>query len=205
MAAARRRRAACGDRPGCTRLFNAAFGNMMSWLLPGALLMGAVLLVLTMAGPAHRPRTGRLPALGWLPGRHRADHQLGPGHHPPLLHGRPGATVGRPRRHRHHVAVATPRLVGRSIGPGGGPGGHHDLGRRAAWIALRTGSPGSASSWRWPALSVPWRSSPSRGCAGCPSWPSAWWRSSASAPPWPRRCSPPSPRRPRRTAAPFRR
>ena len=25
----------CGARPGSTRLFNAEFGNMMSWLLPG--------------------------------------------------------------------------------------------------------------------------------------------------------------------------
>ncbi len=33
---------------GVLRLFNASFGNMMSWLLPGALLMGAVLLVLTI-------------------------------------------------------------------------------------------------------------------------------------------------------------
>jgi 4-amino-4-deoxy-L-arabinose transferase-like glycosyltransferase len=33
---------------GLTRLFNTSFGNMMSWLLPGALLMGAVLLVLTL-------------------------------------------------------------------------------------------------------------------------------------------------------------
>jgi 4-amino-4-deoxy-L-arabinose transferase-like glycosyltransferase len=33
---------------GLTRLFNTDFGNMMSWLLPAALLMGAVLLVLTI-------------------------------------------------------------------------------------------------------------------------------------------------------------
>jgi 4-amino-4-deoxy-L-arabinose transferase-like glycosyltransferase len=33
---------------GIFRLFNTSFGNMMSWLLPGALLMGAVLLILTI-------------------------------------------------------------------------------------------------------------------------------------------------------------
>jgi 4-amino-4-deoxy-L-arabinose transferase-like glycosyltransferase len=33
---------------GLLRLFNTSFGNMMSWLLPGALLMGVVLLVLTI-------------------------------------------------------------------------------------------------------------------------------------------------------------
>ena len=38
----------CGARRGSTRLFSSEFGNMMSWLLPGALVMGAVLLVLTL-------------------------------------------------------------------------------------------------------------------------------------------------------------
>jgi 4-amino-4-deoxy-L-arabinose transferase-like glycosyltransferase len=33
---------------GLTRLFNPSFGNMMSWLLPAALLIGAVLLVFTI-------------------------------------------------------------------------------------------------------------------------------------------------------------
>ena len=33
---------------GITRLFNTEFGNMMSWLLPGALVMGAVLLIVTL-------------------------------------------------------------------------------------------------------------------------------------------------------------
>src|SRR6202034_3976067 len=37
---------------GLFRLFNTTFGNMMSWLLPGALLMGAALLVITVR--AHR-------------------------------------------------------------------------------------------------------------------------------------------------------
>jgi 4-amino-4-deoxy-L-arabinose transferase-like glycosyltransferase len=37
---------------GLLRLFNTSFGNMMSWLLPGALLMGAILLVFTIR--AHR-------------------------------------------------------------------------------------------------------------------------------------------------------
>ena len=40
---------------GLTRLFNAEFGNMMSWLVPGALVMGAVLLALTI----RRRRTDR--------------------------------------------------------------------------------------------------------------------------------------------------
>jgi 4-amino-4-deoxy-L-arabinose transferase-like glycosyltransferase len=33
---------------GLTRLFNPEFGNMMSWLLPGALVIGAALLVITI-------------------------------------------------------------------------------------------------------------------------------------------------------------
>jgi len=46
---------------GWTRLFNGEFGNMMSWLLPGALVMGAVLLALTMrARRVDRERAGLL-------------------------------------------------------------------------------------------------------------------------------------------------
>jgi 4-amino-4-deoxy-L-arabinose transferase-like glycosyltransferase len=46
---------------GITRLFNAEFGNMMSWLLPGALVMGAVLLIITIrARRTDRERAGLL-------------------------------------------------------------------------------------------------------------------------------------------------
>jgi 4-amino-4-deoxy-L-arabinose transferase-like glycosyltransferase len=48
---------------GWTRLFNAQFGNMMSWLLPGALVMGAVLLVLTVR--ARRTDRERAALLLW--------------------------------------------------------------------------------------------------------------------------------------------
>ena len=46
---------------GWTRLFNESFGNMMSWLLPGALVIGAVLLVLTLRNRrTDRERAGLL-------------------------------------------------------------------------------------------------------------------------------------------------
>jgi 4-amino-4-deoxy-L-arabinose transferase-like glycosyltransferase len=48
---------------GWTRLFNDSFGNMMSWLLPGALVMGAVLLVLTVR--ARRTDRERAALLLW--------------------------------------------------------------------------------------------------------------------------------------------
>ncbi len=48
---------------GWTRLFNDTFGNMMSWLLPGALVMGAVLLVLTIR--ARRTDRERAALLLW--------------------------------------------------------------------------------------------------------------------------------------------
>jgi 4-amino-4-deoxy-L-arabinose transferase-like glycosyltransferase len=48
---------------GWTRLFNDSFGNMMSWLLPGALVMGAVLLVLTIR--ARRTNRERAALLLW--------------------------------------------------------------------------------------------------------------------------------------------
>ncbi len=48
---------------GFTRLFNSEFGNMMSWLLPGALVMGAVLLALTIR--ARRTDRERAALLLW--------------------------------------------------------------------------------------------------------------------------------------------
>jgi 4-amino-4-deoxy-L-arabinose transferase-like glycosyltransferase len=48
---------------GVTRLFNTQFGNMMSWLLPGALVMGAVLLVVTIR--ARRTDRERAALLLW--------------------------------------------------------------------------------------------------------------------------------------------
>ena len=48
---------------GITRLFNATFGNMMSWLLPGALVMGAVLLIVTLR--ARRTDRERAALLLW--------------------------------------------------------------------------------------------------------------------------------------------
>ena len=48
---------------GLTRLFNAEFGNMMSWLLPGALVMGAVLLAVTIR--ARRTDRERAALLLW--------------------------------------------------------------------------------------------------------------------------------------------
>ena len=48
---------------GWTRLFNSEFGNMMSWLLPGALVMGAVLLVITIR--ARRTDRERAALLLW--------------------------------------------------------------------------------------------------------------------------------------------
>ncbi len=48
---------------GLTRLFNAQFGDMMSWLLPGALLMGAALLVFTVR--ARRTDRERAALLLW--------------------------------------------------------------------------------------------------------------------------------------------
>ena len=48
---------------GLTRLFNSTFGNMMSWLLPGALVMGAVLLIVTLR--ARRTDRERAALLLW--------------------------------------------------------------------------------------------------------------------------------------------
>jgi 4-amino-4-deoxy-L-arabinose transferase-like glycosyltransferase len=48
---------------GWTRLFNDSFGTMMSWLLPGALIMGAILLLVTIR--ARRTDRERAALLLW--------------------------------------------------------------------------------------------------------------------------------------------
>jgi 4-amino-4-deoxy-L-arabinose transferase-like glycosyltransferase len=48
---------------GLTRLFNTSFGNMASWLIPGALLMGAALLIFTIR--ARRTDRERAALLLW--------------------------------------------------------------------------------------------------------------------------------------------
>jgi 4-amino-4-deoxy-L-arabinose transferase-like glycosyltransferase len=48
---------------GWTRLFNDSFGTMMSWLVPGALIMGAILLVVTIR--ARRTDRERAALLLW--------------------------------------------------------------------------------------------------------------------------------------------
>jgi hypothetical protein len=140
---------------------------MMSWLLPGALLMVRRCPGLTMAGPrTDHERAAFLLWGGCLAGI-GLTISLGPGHHPPVLHGRPGATAGRPGRHGHHGRCGSAAPRGWADRPSRRPGGHHRLGLRAA--GPHPGLvPLPPSSWWWPAPSVPSPSSPSRGCAGCP-------------------------------------
>ena len=115
---------------GWTRLFNDSFGNMMSWLLPGALVMGAVLLLITIrARRTDRERAalllwgGSLVCIGLT-------YQLGSGHHPPLLHGRPRPAARRAGRHRHHGPLGAARELGRPCRFGCRIGGNRDLERR---------------------------------------------------------------------------
>ena len=184
---------------GVTRLFNAEFGNMMSWLLPGALGHGRGAARRHHPGPSHRSRARRPPALGRLAGQHRPRHQPGPGHHPPLLHGGARPAARRTGRHRHHGPVAAPGQLGRSRRPGRGSGRHRCLELRPPR----------------PHLGLVPRAAPLRGrgrrarCRGHPGAPAAaqraearhrrWWRRSGSVPRWPRRSSRPWPPRPRRT------
>ena len=70
------------------------------------------------AGPSHRPRTRGAAVVGRLPGEHRPGHQPGPGHHPPLLHGRARSATRSTRRNRHHGPLATAGELGRACRPG---------------------------------------------------------------------------------------
>ncbi len=93
---------------GFTRLFNAEFGNMMSWLLPGALVMGAVLLVLTIrARRTDRERAalllwgGSLVAIGLA-------ISLAQGIIHPYYTVALAPPLGALGRHRHHGSVGAP-------------------------------------------------------------------------------------------------
>ena len=101
----------------------------MSWLLPGALLWVPCSWS-SPSGPGGQ--TVNAPPCCSSAGRcrHRPGHQPGPGHHPPLLHRRPGGSAGRPRRDRHHGVVAAPLHVGRPDRPRRRALGHVDLGLR---------------------------------------------------------------------------
>ena len=184
---------------GITRLFNAEFGNMMSWLLPGALVMGAVLLGITLR--ARRTDRERAALLLWGGSlvSHRAGHQPGPGHHPSRT------TPSRWRRRSAAWSGSPPWACG-SAATAWWAGSAWPRAWPPPWCgatscsgARRTGSPRCDPSWRSRGPSGSSPSWPSRCCARSPSSPSASWRRSVSAPRWPRRCSRRSPRRPRRT------
>ena len=102
---------------GLTRLFNSSFGGQISWLLPAALILLVALLVLDDPGRAPTARGPRR-CLGRLARRHRARHQPRQGHHPRVLHGRPGPRDRCARRHRRGRAVAPPAPPVRRRRPG---------------------------------------------------------------------------------------
>ena len=189
---------------GFTRLFNSTFGNMMSWLLPGAIVMGAVLLVLTLrARRIDRERAGLLLWGGSLVSAglviSLAQGIIHPYYAvalaPPL-----GALVG----------IATMGLwERRPAGPAGSASRPAwwplSCGRTCSSGAPRIGSRPCVPSWQWWAR---WASSPSWRCpcsAPCRSWPLRSSRRWASVPHSWRRSSPPWPPPPRRTGVRSRR
>ena len=133
---------------GWRRLFNAAFGGQISWLLPAALDPAGRRAV------AHPPRR-RAPTApaprsllwgGWLVVTGLVFSFMA-GHHPRLLHGRPGAgdrRAGRHRRRRCCGSAATtsrPRADARRRRRG-----HRGAGRPRCSAAAPTGTRGCARS-----------------------------------------------------------
>ena len=112
---------------GWTRLFNGSFGNMMSWLLPGALIMGAVLLVITSGARRTDREPRRLAALGRLAGPASGSPSPRPG----IIH--PYSRLRWPPRwarggDRHHGALAAPGHLGRASRLGRRSGRHRVVG-----------------------------------------------------------------------------
>ncbi len=190
---------------GLTRLFNDSFGNMMSWLLPGALVMGAVLLVLTIRAPPYRSQSvphcfcgaALLSALGSSSAWARASSTR---------------TTRSPWRRRWAAWSGSRRWASGSAGRPGSAGSAWPPAwrRRSSGVpfssaARPTGSRlcGPSSSW-W----ARWECCPSWACrssAPRPKQPWAWWPRWAWPPRSPRPSSPPWPLPRRRITAPSRR
>ena len=189
---------------GVLRLFNASFGNMMSWLLPGALLMGAVLLVLTIrARRTDRERAALLLFGGALVGTGLVI-SLGQG----IIH--PYYTVALAAPLGGLVGIGTMGLWQRRSTWAGRIGLAAGLLATSIWgFVLLDRTPEWFPFLRFVVLvggySAPPPSWPCRCCAPFPNWRWAWWRSWAWAPPWWRPCSPPSPQPRCPTRAPSRR
>ena len=121
-----------GGATGIGRLFASDMGSQISWLLPAALIALAALLWLSRRSPrTDRTRAAALLWGGWLVVTGRGV-QLHVRHHPPVLHGGPGAGHRRPGRHRRRRALADPAHLGRPGHPGRHAAGHRGLGLGAA-------------------------------------------------------------------------
>ncbi len=178
---------------------------MMSWLLPGALVMGAVLLVVTLR--ARRTDRERAALLLW--GGSLVSIGLVISLAQGIIH--PYYTVALAPPLGALVGIATMglwqrrRQLGRAPRPGRRAGRDGRLELRPPRAHHATGSRPSAPSspsWARSASSPSW---PCRCCATSRSSPSRSWRRSASAPRWRHRSSRPWPRRPPRTAGRSRR
>ena len=187
---------------GLTRLFNPQFGNMMSWLLPGALVMGAALLVFTVrAKRTDRERAALLLFGGCLAGI-GLTISLAQG----IIH--PYYTVALAAPLAGLVGIGTMALWERRATWVGRAGlaaglaatvvwGDVLLGRTADWfpflrpLVLVAGLLGVVAILALPLLRRARRN-----------WPSPWWPRWASGPPWPPLCSRPWRPRPSRTRAP---
>ncbi len=190
---------------GLTRLFNGEFGNMMSWLLPGALVMGAVLLAVTIR--ARRTDRERAALLLW--GGSLVCTGLVISMAQGIIH--PYYLVALAAPLGGLVGIATmglwqrrDRWVGRDR-PGRGPGRHRGLelpaprahgGLVPRSATLRRG--GRRTGCRG-------HPGPAARCGRCPSSRWASWPCSVSVRRWPHPSSRRSPPRPRRTTAPSRR
>ena len=196
---------ACGARPASPGSSTPSSANMMSWLLPGALVMGAVLLVVTIrARRTDRERAGLLLWGGSLV-------SIG------LV-----ISLAQGIIHPYYTVALAPPL-GALVGIG-------TMGlweRRATWVGRVGLAAGLAATVVWsyvllgrtsdwfpalrPFVAVVGRArrrghpGAARCCASSRSSPSPWWPRSASAPRWPRRCSRPWPPRPPRTTGRSRR
>ena len=123
-----------GSVTGWTRLFAGVSGGMVSWLIPAALVLGAIALLIARRAPRTSAERAAVIVWGGLAGRHRPGLLLHGRDLPRLLHRRAGPGDRRARRGRRGPGLAAAYDQARASRAGGRHRGQRTLGLASARV-----------------------------------------------------------------------